>query len=427
VAELGRGDDLPLGHLAERLHGGEAAERRRAGEHLVEDGAQGVDVGPGVDLLAAVGELLRGHVRGGAQDLPRLRAGPLGQDELGEPEVADLGGPGLGHQDVGRVEVAVDDPGAVGDVDGPRQGLDQPGGPSDRLGRGPHHPGEGAAVDELHDEEREALVVVGVEDLDDVRVGELGGGLGLGAQAGALAGVGVVAGQDHLDRDDPARVDLAGLVDDPHAAPADLLQDVIAADAPAGARRGRLPRRGRLRQGLHLGRQQALDRLASPLVREDRPDPHRPLRGRRVVAPRAARGHLGEDQLQQGVVVLGQLGLVGEQALDPRGRVGPHLFLQPLAGRAAPADRLVLRSGGGHGGGAIPGAGGAARARTDRASLAAPRRPRQAPPRRGGPRLSGPGLDRPRPGLRPPRPARRRRLRRRGGAGRGRTRRRWPG
>ena len=40
----------------------------------------------------------------------------------------------------------------------------------------------------------------------------------------------VLAGQDHLECDDPAQAGLAGLVHDPHTPPADLLEDLVAAD-----------------------------------------------------------------------------------------------------------------------------------------------------------------------------------------------------
>jgi len=47
--------------------GGEAAGGEFAGEHLVEDDAEGVDVGSVVDFVG-VGELFWGHVLGGAHD-----------------------------------------------------------------------------------------------------------------------------------------------------------------------------------------------------------------------------------------------------------------------------------------------------------------------------------------------------------------------
>ena len=58
--------------LLERLQGGRAPERRAAGQQLVEDRPQGVDVGERPDLLGLALGLLGGHVAGRAHD----RVGP---------------------------------------------------------------------------------------------------------------------------------------------------------------------------------------------------------------------------------------------------------------------------------------------------------------------------------------------------------------
>ena len=80
-----------------------------------------------------------------------------------------------------------------------------------------------------------------VVDLDDVGVLEPGDGLGLGEEAGGGLGAGVRAGQDHLQGDGAVEPDLAGLVDDAHAAAAQLAQDLVAGErgvgTPGGGRR----------------------------------------------------------------------------------------------------------------------------------------------------------------------------------------------
>ena len=78
-----------------------------------------------------------------------------------------------------------------------------------------------------------------VEDLDDVGVLELGDGLGLGQEAGGGLGAGVRAGQDHLQGDDAVEPDLAGLVDDAHAAAAQLAHDLVAGDGDRCRANGR--------------------------------------------------------------------------------------------------------------------------------------------------------------------------------------------
>ena len=87
-------------HFADAL----ALERHAAGEHLVEDDAQGVDV----DLLAvaAVGHFGR-HVVDGA-DAFGLSAAAAAGDELRQTVVADLDHAFVA-EDVARLQVAVDD------------------------------------------------------------------------------------------------------------------------------------------------------------------------------------------------------------------------------------------------------------------------------------------------------------------------------
>ena len=112
--------------------------------------------------------------------------------------------------------------------------------------------GEAATVDEFEGEVREAADLADVVDLDDVGVLEAGEGLGLLVEPRQGDGAGVGAGQDHLERDQTIQADLAGLVDDSHAAPAQLLEDLEAGDDwPPGRSPGSL--RGRSRQEVHAG------------------------------------------------------------------------------------------------------------------------------------------------------------------------------
>jgi len=76
--------------LAEAL----GLEWQRAGDHLVEDHAERIDIGAEVDRLSA--RLFRRHVFWSADDLPRRRgvhrdaAAVIGADQLGDAEVEDL-------------------------------------------------------------------------------------------------------------------------------------------------------------------------------------------------------------------------------------------------------------------------------------------------------------------------------------------------
>ena len=88
------------------------AVRPPAGEQLVEQHAQRVDVGGGGHRLAAhllgAGVLGRHQLQPGRGRRQRL-PGHLGIEQLGDAEVEQLGHAVLGDQDVGRLDVAVDD------------------------------------------------------------------------------------------------------------------------------------------------------------------------------------------------------------------------------------------------------------------------------------------------------------------------------
>ena len=122
---------------------------------------------------------------------------PLGQAEVGDVRLA------LGvEQDVGRLEVAVQDAPLVGVVH--------------RLGRLGHQPrprpsgrpctvgepvGEAAALDQLHAEVVLAVVLADLVDRHDVRVVERGDRLGLVPEPPQLVVAGQLAGPDHLEGD----------------------------------------------------------------------------------------------------------------------------------------------------------------------------------------------------------------------------------
>ena len=115
--------------------------RPPAGQQFVEQAADGVDVGAGVDRLAT--PLLGGHVGGraaGAGDLPAGTGGgdglvgrhqPRLAHQLGQAEVGELGQLALGHQHVVGLDVAVHEAGhlllgmgqGAADVGGELQGA----------------------------------------------------------------------------------------------------------------------------------------------------------------------------------------------------------------------------------------------------------------------------------------------------------------
>jgi hypothetical protein len=146
----------------------------------------------------------------------------------GEAEVGDAG-PGAAHEDVGGLEVAVDEADLMrgGEaVAGLAEHVDD-------LGPGPRADtqpvAEGAALDVLHGDEDLVAVDAGLVHADDVRVLQAGHGLGLALQAfaGALAGGHRL---EELEGDGAAELGVVGGVDDAHAAGAEQLLDLEAAD-----------------------------------------------------------------------------------------------------------------------------------------------------------------------------------------------------
>ena len=88
------------------------------------------------------------------------------------------------------------------------------------------------ALEQLHREVRDAVVLAEVVGGDDVRMVELARGLGLEQEALLVlrAPVGVLVQDDGLQRDHAVEVRILGLVDDAHRAAAELAEDLVAAD-----------------------------------------------------------------------------------------------------------------------------------------------------------------------------------------------------
>ncbi len=220
-----------------------ARERSRAGQKLVEQHAQTVDIGAGIDIHGIEFGLLGAHIFERTDDAAEARdQGPFRQllpQGLGHAEVDHLGH-GLavvgGDQDIGRFEVAVDDPFLVGVLHG-LANLHKQGEPlSRRELMLVAEPGDGDALDELHDEVGSpGGGLAAVQDAGNADVLHESQGLALGLEAG-----------DHLTRvharlqdfqSDPAanRVLLLGHEYHAEAAFPDLLDQFVGANQRAYA------------------------------------------------------------------------------------------------------------------------------------------------------------------------------------------------
>ena len=176
------GRDFP-----EELEGARGRQRRPAGEHLVERGAEAVEIARRSGFVAEgdfrreVGERAEERARGGEGVVP---IGAAGEAEIGEL-VGAGGGAGRGEEDVCRLDVAVDDPRSVGrgkPVEDLQRAVDH----GRRRERSPplHHLLDARARHELHRQERWPGGRVELIDLDDVRGGKRRGGAGLFSEAG---------------------------------------------------------------------------------------------------------------------------------------------------------------------------------------------------------------------------------------------------
>ena len=222
------------------LHGLLAAERLLADEHLVHHDADRVDVAAGV--RDAPGDELGGEVRDRAEQ--RLAAGGVARGGAGEPEVADLDPAVVREQHVLGLQVAVDDPRLVRGDESREHRLEDVhrlvGGEAPVLAE---QVAERDALQVLHDEVGEAVVLALVEHVDHVRVGEARGAAGLLDEA--LAEVRVVreVRMHDLHRDAAVEAQVRGEVDRRHPAAGDAGAHLVAtveeaADHGIGRRRG---------------------------------------------------------------------------------------------------------------------------------------------------------------------------------------------
>ena len=212
----------------------------------------------------ATRRLLGAHVGRGAQDRAAGRQLVVGLDQLGQAEVGDVGVPLSVDQEIGRLQVAVENSAHVSVMNG--------------IGRLDHQGHDGAMVvavrdellrevapdDQLHAEVALTFVLADFIHGDDVGVVEKRDGLGLVLEPTQLGVVRQEPGLHHLEGNRPVETDLPGPVDHAHAAPPQLFfQQVVAEITNIRARRQcLLPARGLARRGALAGVADAFGRFA---------------------------------------------------------------------------------------------------------------------------------------------------------------------
>lgn len=197
-------------------------ERRPAGQQVVEDGGQRVQVG-GRSEPAAL-DLFGRHVDGRPDDLARGGRRPL--EHLRDAEVADLRRPVRGEQDVVRLDVTVQHALAVGVAE--RRGHRQ----ADRAGlfgsQRAAPPGQRSPGQQLHHHQAQIVGLDIVVDPDHMGMIEPAQHPRLGGEVDPLA-LGCL-GRHHLDRCRPAHLPVLRLQYQPERSRPQLIAEDVVGD-----------------------------------------------------------------------------------------------------------------------------------------------------------------------------------------------------
>jgi len=158
-----------------------------------------------------------------------------GRLEPGQAEVGDLHAIAFLDQDVARFDIAVDDAMFVGEGQPVGHLRHQAGGPLEGdLFFPAQNAGQVRALDELHGDEAQALLLAHVIDGDDVRMGELASRFGLDIEAVeqllVFIAVGEIVAPDDFQRHLAVNFRIEPLEHNAHAAPAQLPDDFITAE-----------------------------------------------------------------------------------------------------------------------------------------------------------------------------------------------------
>ena len=114
--------------LPQRLHGRFRSEWRSTGKQLVENRAQAVNVRRGRQSFALTRRLFGRHVSGCAEDGGAHRQAGIVLRQLGQPEIGDVRFALLVEQDIGGLQIAMENAALVGVMHRPRDRRNQPSG-----------------------------------------------------------------------------------------------------------------------------------------------------------------------------------------------------------------------------------------------------------------------------------------------------------
>ena len=215
----------PLLLRLQHLVGGRAGERSLAGQEMVHGGAQRVDVAAVVHVLG-VARLLHRHVRRGSGPRPDLCQATVVIHDLGEAEVGQLHLAVTRDHDVRRLDVAVQDIPRMRMVQRPRDVGNDPDRVANREpARALQVVVEAVAIDELHREVVQPVLFADGDAAHDVGVIQLHRHARFADEAVHEALVTGDVRREDLQRHVAVKAELMGLVDDAHAAFAELVDD----------------------------------------------------------------------------------------------------------------------------------------------------------------------------------------------------------
>ncbi len=230
---------MPLGHQGAGFFGNDlgddrlrrrAGERRLPGQHLVEHGAQRIDVAPRGDF-ALPHRLLRRHVERRAEAHAGFgHPGTAGAADRERNAEVRHQGLSVVEQDILRLDVAMDHAMAVGIVECARHLRCNPDGIGDgELGLAGEPVAQALSFDERHHIEQKAVGLARIEESQNMRMLEVRRGLDLGQEALRPDDRRKLRAQ-HLQGDPAVMPDVMRQVDGGHAAGPDLALDRV----PAG-------------------------------------------------------------------------------------------------------------------------------------------------------------------------------------------------
>ena len=218
---------------------GGTGERQPPGHHLVENDAKGEQVRSGVERFTA--GLLGGHVGDGPDhatgvrdEICRLGLDVFGGRVLdpGDAEVENLRIAAMGHEDVGRLDIAVDDALGVrgfkriGELHTEAERVIEP-------ERAAHEQvAEHVPLEQLHHDERRVAVLAQVVDGADVGMIQGRRGPRLALEAGQVLAAGETR-RERLDRDFSSELGIARPIHLTHSAFAKRRQDFVVLEARA--------------------------------------------------------------------------------------------------------------------------------------------------------------------------------------------------